>query len=66
MGAHWLQGSLQEGGSVSGSDSRRFLMDKVGRSGIGQGSSGCGDSVPEGIANGLLHGVHPSGNVGLR
>lgn len=47
-------GKSGDGGIFSGLDSRSFLMDQVGRTGVAQGSSGGGDRACEGAANGLL------------
>lgn len=53
------RGVQRKGRTVSASGSRRFLTGQVGRAGIGQAFSGCGDGAPEGFADGLsCHGVH--------
>lgn len=42
----WLQGGPEEGRVFSSSDSGRFLIDQVGRTGIGQGYLSVGRRCP--------------------
>lgn len=50
----WLQRALEEGRTVCGSDSRKFLMGQIRKIGIGHSSSERGNGASQGFANGSL------------